>query len=93
MTPARKLKLFKDANPQIFRSMQFYEWAEWRLLPIADAIAAVTNGADLNNKETQKFLVKNIVLAQEAAALFAWEKTKGVYRFDTDTRKELNSLY
>lgn len=60
MTPARKLKLFKDANPQIFRSMQFlvdnykHEWAEWRLLPIAGAIAAVTNGAYKNEICKQK---------------------------------------
>lgn len=97
MTPARKLKLFKDANPHIFGAMQYlvdnhkHEWADWCLLPIAGAIAAVTNGADLDDPEAQKFLAQNLVLAQEAAALFAWEKAKGVYRFDPDTRKEISS--
>lgn len=91
MTPARKLKEFKELMPNAFRYMQqcldskgtmLPSWPDWCLVPMAGAYAAITEGRTVS-------CFDDVAKVQECAALFAWEKTKGVYIFDKDIEAEI----
>jgi hypothetical protein len=77
-----------DMRNQRGKALPF--WPDWCYIPIAGAIAVITDGASgLGPAEYEK-------LAEyppgAMAALAAWRMTKGVYRFDDTLRQELVSM-
>lgn len=66
-------------------------WPDWCYIPIAGALAVVTEGAPLplDDEATAKFLAHPPAIV---AALAGWRMTKGIYRFDATLQEEIAGM-
>lgn len=91
--PMRWLRVLGEQYPGVWRILDDMRahrgstlpwWPEWCYLPLAGSMALATGGAPVADLQRQTFAQQRVWAAgaSRLAALVAWRRTKGVYRFD-----------
>lgn len=98
-SPILLLRQYSQAFPRAWRQIADMRsqrgktlpwWPDWCFIPIAGAIAIITDGAPgLGPAEYEKLATYPPAVM---ATLAAWRVTKGVYRFDDTLRQELTVM-